>query len=276
MPLRASYDTIKIERDEGITWVILNRPEKRNATNPPLHYEMVEIIEELETDAETEVLILTGAGESFSAGQDLREYFRALEDKPVERTRAKRASHEWTWERLYTFPKPTIAMVNGHCFGNAFTPLVACDFAIAADDATFGLSEINWGIYPGGMVAKVIADTVPYRDALLYMMTGRPFTGAEAAAMRLVTFSVPAERLREETVALARELQSKNAAALRATKEAYKAVRTMNFLQAHEYMAAKTIALQSLDSSKGRSKAMGQFLDEKSYRPGLEGYRKDS
>jgi trans-feruloyl-CoA hydratase/vanillin synthase len=166
-------------------------------------------------------------------------------------------------------------MVNGHCFGNAFTPLIACDFAIAADDALFGLSEINWGIYPGGMVAKVIADTVGYRDALFLMMTGRPFTGTEAAAMRLVNYAVPRERLRDETVALAQELMTKNPAALRATKEAYKTVRTMDFAQAKEYMVAKTISLQALDKEKGRGKALGQFLDEKSFRPGLGGYKRE-
>lgn len=276
MTVQVSSETlVKVERGEGITWVILNRPEKKNATNPALHYQMVDVISELESDTETQVLVLTGAGDSFSAGQDLKEYFYALDSDPKERARAKRASHEWTWRLLSTFPKPTIAMVNGHCFGNAFTPMIACDFAIAADDALFGLSEINWGIYPGGMVAKVIADTLSYRDAMLYMMTGRTFTGLEAARMRLVTSSVPRERLREETVALARELMTKSPAALRAVKEVYRACRSMNELQAHEYMAAKTIAVQATDKEKGRAKALDQFVNERSFKPGLGGYRRD-
>jgi len=128
-----SYQTVKVEREEGITWAILNRPEKRNAMNPTMHYEMVDILSELEEDPETKVLVLTGAGESWCAGQDLQEFFRALDDKPVERRRAGWASQEWRWRRLFYFPKPTIAMVNGYCFGGAFTPLIACDFAIAAD-----------------------------------------------------------------------------------------------------------------------------------------------
>ena len=79
-------------------------------------------ITELEHDPRTGVLVLTGAGESWCAGQDLKEYFRALDDDPVGRARARKASHDWTWERLRLFPKPTIAMVNGYCFGGAFTP----------------------------------------------------------------------------------------------------------------------------------------------------------
>jgi trans-feruloyl-CoA hydratase/vanillin synthase len=273
--LNSSYETVQVSRESGIAWVVLNRPAKRNAMNPILHEEMVAVLRQLEMDDQSSVLVLTGAGESFSAGQDLREYFRDLEDKPVERTRAYAASLEWTWNRLSNFPKPTIAMVNGYCFGGAFTPLIACDLAIAADDAVFGLSEINWGVYPGGLVTKVVADTIPYRDALLYIMTGRTFTGAEAAAMRLVTFSVPRNDLRAATVALAEELMSKNLAALRAAKEAYRACRTMDYAQAYEYMSAKTIALRATDVEGGRTKGLSQFLDEKAYRPGRESYRRN-
>ena len=97
-------------------------------------------------------------------------------------------------------------MVNGWCFGGAFTPLVACDLAIAADEATFGLSEINWGIPPGSVVSKALADTVGSRAGLLYIMTGRTFDGREAAEMGLVNSSVPRAQLRGEVEALAREL----------------------------------------------------------------------
>jgi enoyl-CoA hydratase/carnithine racemase len=113
-------------------------------------------------------------------------------------------------------PKPTIAMVNGWCFGGAFTPLVACDLAIAADEATFGLSEINWGIPPGSVVSKALNETVGARTGLLYVMTGRTFDGKQAAAMGLVNASVPRERLRDEVAALARELLEKNPVVLRA------------------------------------------------------------
>jgi trans-feruloyl-CoA hydratase/vanillin synthase len=270
------YSTVLVERDDGITWVTLNRPDKKNATNPTLHREMVAVLDELELDPATGVLVLTGAGDSFSAGQDLKEYFRDLDDKPVERAIAKRDSHTWTWERLYLFPKPTIAMVNGYCFGNAFTPLIACDFAIAADDATFGLSEINWGIHPGGLVSKAIIDTLSYRDALYYAMTGTTFDGVEAARMRLVTRSVPAGDLRAATTELARTLLSKSPAALRATKEALKSVRTMDHVQAFDYLAAKSATLKAADPERSRERALSQFLDEKSFRPGLGGFDRDA
>lgn len=267
-----NYQTVKIEKEDGITWVILNRPEKRNAMSPQLHYDMVDALGEIEGDKETQVMVLTGAGDSFSAGQDLREYFRALDDKPAERRRASWASQEWRWRRLFTFPKATIAMVNGYCFGGGFTPMIACDIAIAAEDAIFGLSEINWAIFPGGLVSRVLADAMCYRDAMYYILSGDPFDGKKAAEMRLVTFAVPRAKLREETVKLARKLMEKNPAALRAAKEVFKTCRNMDYWQAEEYMAAKGAALRATDPERGREAGMKQFLDEKKYRPGLQAY----
>ena len=89
------------------------------------------------------------------------------------------------------FEKPTIAMVNGWCFGGAFTPLVACDLAFAAEEAKFGLSEINWGILPGGNVTRAVAEVMSHRDALYYIMTGELFDGRKAAEMRLVNEALP-------------------------------------------------------------------------------------
>jgi len=269
-----SYATVKVEKEDGITWVILNRPEKRNAMNAQLHFDMLDAITDLETDSETKVLVLTGAGNSWCAGQDLRGYFRDLDDKPAERRRASWASQEWRWRRLYTFPKPTIAMVNGYCFGGAFTPLIACDFAIASEEAIFGLSEVNWGIFPGGLVSRVLAEAIPYRDAMYYIMTGDSFNGKQAATMRLVTFAVPQEKLRDETVKLARKLMEKNPSVLRTAKEVYKTCLTMDFWQAEDYMAAKGAALRANDPEKGREEGMKQFLDDKTYRPGFGAYKR--
>jgi trans-feruloyl-CoA hydratase/vanillin synthase len=219
------YKTVLVEKEDGITWVILNRPEKRNAMSPQLHFDMYDAVTECEGDPETQVMIITGAGNSWCAGQDLREYFREGDKNPALRRQASWCSQEWRWRKLFTFPKPTIAMVNGFCFGGAFTPLVACDFAIASEDAVFGLSEVNWGILPGGLVSRVVTDMLSLRDGLYHAMTGDPFDGKKAAEMRLINYAVPADQLRAETVKLAKKLMEKNPWALRATKQAYKLVR---------------------------------------------------
>ena len=266
--IREAYETVRIELEDGIGWVILNRPEKRNAMTPKLHEEMVEILTELEFDPRMKVLVLTGAGQSWSAGQDLKEFFRDLEDKPAERARAHETNQLWRWQKLYGYSKPTIAMVNGHCFGGAFTQLVACDFAIAAEDAAFGLSEVNWGTLPGGFVCKAVTEAMCLRDAMWYAVTGQSFDGRTAEKIRLVNKAVPRERLREETIALAKHLMGLNPHAVRATKQAVKSVRQMSLDLAADYLTAKGDELRLADFG-GRERAMAKFLDEKSFRPGM-------
>jgi feruloyl-CoA hydratase/lyase len=270
----SDYQTIKLEREDGVTFVVLNRPEKRNAMSPELHREMCHALDELETEDETKVVVVTGAGEAFSAGQDIKLYFRSTEDDAKARARARHDSHHWRWEKLSKYNKPTIAMVNGYCFGGAFTPLCACDFAISADEAVFGLSEVNWAILPGGIVSWNVAQVMSFRDAMYYACTGETFDGRQAAAMKLVNFSVPREQLREATVKFARVLMKKNPAALRYTKECIRAVRNMDVQQAADYLNAKSDALRFRDPEKGRAEATRQFLDEKSFKPGLGEYKR--
>jgi feruloyl-CoA hydratase/lyase len=275
-----SYETVKIERDEGanagITWVILNRPEKRNAMSPQLHFDMADVLNELESDARTKVLVLTGAGEAWCAGQDLKLYFRELDSKPAERARAAWASHYWRWQKLFTYAKPTIAMVNGFCFGGGFTQLIACDFAIAAEDAKFGLSEVNWGILPGGFVSKALTDALSLRDAVWLAMTGETFDGKMAEKIRLINKAVPRDKLREETVALAQRLLKLNPEVLKATKIAVKNVRSVPHEQAADYLAAKSQEMRFQDKEGGRAKGLSQFLDDKSYRPGFGPYARST
>ena len=271
----SNFEMIKVEREpDGIAFVVLNRPEKRNAMSPQLHREMCEALDELETEEATKIVVITGAGEAFSAGQDIKLYFRSTEDDPKGRARARHDSHHWRWEKLSKFAKPTIAMVNGFCFGGAFTPVCACDFAVAADEAVFGLSEVNWGILPGGIVAWNVTQLMNYRDALYYACTGDTFNGAEAAKMGLVNFSVPRAELRAATVKLASKLLKKSPAAFRYTKECVRAVRHMDVTQAADYLNAKSDALRYRDPEKGRAEATKQFLDEKSFKPGLGEYRR--
>lgn len=273
----ATYETVLVERDEGIAWVTLNRPAKRNAMSPTLNREMLEVLEELELDDNVGVVVITGAGDSFTAGMDLKEYFRETDNQSaVAKMRIRRAAGEWQWRKLRFYPKPTIAMVNGWCFGGAFTPLVACDLAIAANEATFGLSEINWGIIPAGNVTRALAEVMHHKAALYYIMTGEPFGGQIARETGLVNESVPLANLRERTRALALTLLAKNPTVLRQAKNTFKRIGVMDWDLAEDFLSAKAEQTAAQDPEKGRNKGMSQFLDEKSIRPGLQGYRRDA
>ena len=183
--------TVLVELVDRVAWVTMNRPEKRNAINPALSFEMLDVFEALESDERCGVVVLNGAGEAYSSGMDLREYFRATDKLSYdERLKIMRRSAMAQWKRLQYYGKPTIAMVNGWCFGGAFNSLIACDLAIAAEDATFGLSEINWGISPAGTVIKLVAAVMNQRDTM-YFVTSETFDGRKAAAIGLVNEAVP-------------------------------------------------------------------------------------
>lgn len=267
---------VLVKIDEGIAWVTLNRPAKRNAINPGIVFEMVQTMDVLEMEDAVRCVVITGAGDAFSAGQDLKEYFREPDaGDPVSRERLYRANATWQWRRMMHYPKPTIAMVNGWCFGGAFQVLLACDLAVADEEATFGLSEINWGIIPAGIVTKSVAMALSQRKALYYILTGETFDGRVAEDIGIVNFAVPRDQLVARTTVLARKLIEKNPHVLRACKSAYHFVREMSWDASAEYLASKSDQTKYRDPENGADVGMKQFLDEKSYRPGLGAYRRD-
>lgn len=270
------WTCIKAEvTDEGIGWLYFNRPEKRNAMSPTVNREMCDALETLEQDQDVRVVVLTGEGDAWTAGMDLKEYFREIDAGPeILQEKIRREASEWQWKLLRMYSKPTIAMVNGWCFGGGFSPLVACDLAIAADEAVFGLSEINWGIPPGNLVSKAMADTVGHRQSLYYIMTGDTFTGQQAAEMGLINSSVPRSELKAAVVALAGKLLDKNPVVLRAAKHGFKRCRELTWEQGEDYLYAKLDQAQLRDPEKGREQGLKQFLDDKSIKPGLQAYQR--
>ncbi|RYF60160.1 MAG: p-hydroxycinnamoyl CoA hydratase/lyase [Comamonadaceae bacterium] len=272
--LLGTWETVLASVDNGIAWVVLNRPDKRNCMSPTLCDEMLEVLDAVALDDEARVMVLTGAGDSWTAGMDLKEFFRESDAlTPAAREIRQRSCYEWQGPRLRQFRKPTIAMVNGYCFGGGFVPLVNCDLAVAADDATFGLSEINWGIIPGGNVPTAIIHTMSLRDAMYYSITGEVFDGRKASEMRLVNESVPAEQLRDRVVELAELLKTKNTTVIRGTKETIRGVRNMGWDEAQNYIDAKSAEALYADPERGREQGLKQFLDDKSIRPGFNAYR---
>ena len=265
-------DVVSVHIENQIAWVKFARPEKRNAMSPTLNRRMMEVLDELEYDDTVGVLVLGGEGTAWSAGMDLKEYFRETEAQGLRGTRkAQRESYGW-FRRLRWFNKPTIAMVNGWCFGGGFGPLFACDLAISADEAQYGLSEINWGILPGGGVTKVVADLLSMRDAMWMTLTGELIDGKKAAEWKLVNESVPIEQLESRTREVAELLLKKNPVALKFAKDAVRRVGLMTYDEAEDYLVRMQEAANFHDKTEGRKEGIRQFIDEKSYKPGLGAY----
>jgi trans-feruloyl-CoA hydratase/vanillin synthase len=257
--------------ENRIAWLYFNRPEKRNAMSPPLNRAMLKALEELEWREDVGVLVLTGAGESWSAGMDLKEYFRETEAQGLKGTRkAQSEAYAW-WKKLRWYQKPTIAMVNGWCFGGGYGPLFACDLAFAAEEAKFGLSEINWGILPGGGATKVATELMSMRDAMYHTLTGEPIDGRKAAEWKLVNEAVPLAKLKERVVQVAEVLLKKNPVTIKAAKDAVRRVQEMTYENAEDYLIRAQEAANFFDN-EGRKEGIRQFIDDKTYKPGLGTY----
>lgn len=272
MAAEKGQQTVSVTVENRIAWVSFNRPEKRNCMSPLLNQEMMQVLDEIEFDDAVGVLVLTGAGEAWSAGMDLKEYFRETEAKGLGAVRqAQREAYGW-WRRLRWYQKPTIAMVNGWCFGGGYGPLFACDIAVASEDANFGLSEINWGILPGGGATKVAQVLMPFRKAIYHAMTGETIDGQTAEAWGLVTECVPATALHGRVTEIAEVLLKKNPVALKATKDAMRRVSDMTYDNAEDFLVRAQEAANSFDN-EGRKDGIRQFIDDKTYKPGLGTYK---
>ena len=270
MSSQSEEQTVAFTIEAGVAWVKFNRPEKRNAMSPALNRRMMEVLDELEFHPDVGVLVLTGEGSAWTAGMDLQEYFRDTEAHGLAGTRkAQRESYGW-WRRLRWYQKPTIAMINGWCFGGGYGPLFACDLAFAAEEARFGLSEINWGILPGGGASKVAAELLSFRRAMYHAMLGENIDGRTAAEWGLVNEALPLEKLHARVSDVAQALLKKNPVALKATKDAVRRVREMTYDNAEDFLVRAQEAANSFDD--GRKEGLKQFLDDKTYKPGLGEY----
>ena len=268
---RTEQDTVAYTVEGNIAWVSFNRPEKRNCMSPKLNRQMLRVLDELEFRDDVGVLVLGGEGTSWSAGMDLKEYFRETEALGLAGTRAaQREAYSW-WRRLRWYQKPTIAMINGWCFGGAYGPLFGCDLAFCADEAQFGLSEINWGILPGGGATKIAVELMSFRNAMYHAMMGENLTGQQAAAQGLVNESMPLADLKARVTAVANVLLQKNPVALKATKDAVRRVGEMTYDNGEDYLIRAQEAANSYDN-EGRKEGIRQFIDDKSYKPGLGEY----
>jgi feruloyl-CoA hydratase/lyase len=270
---RTEAETVSFAVTEQIAWVKFNRPEKRNCMNPKLNRQMLRVLDELEFRTDVGVLVLTGEGDAWSAGMDLKEYFRDIEKQGLGAVRgAQREAYSW-WRRLRWYQKPTIAMINGWCFGGGYGPLFACDLAFASENAQFGLSEINWGILPGGGATKVARELLPFRRAMYHSLMGENIDGRTAAQWGLINEALPHDQLKARVEDVARTLLQKNPVALKATKDAVRRVGEMTYDNAEDFLVRAQEAANSYDN-EGRKEGIKQFIDDKTFKPGLGAYDK--
>jgi trans-feruloyl-CoA hydratase/vanillin synthase len=220
--MTTNYQTLLVTKDGGVTTLAFNRPEKRNAMSPQLHAEMFELLTDLRYDKETRVIVLTGAGENFCAGQDLKQYSLEMESQPERvRDEVREKVRRWRNQMLRTLPQPIIARITGWCLGGALTVIAGCDIAIASEDALFGLPEVNFGHFPAGDTTAVLTEHLRPKHGLYYALTGKMMSAKDAERIGLISKAVPRAELDNEVAELAKCLSEKSPMALKAVKEAW-------------------------------------------------------
>lgn len=212
-----AFNTLLVERADGIATVTLNRPKALNAINQEMTRELGQVVEELERDPAVRVVIITGAGDrAFMAGADITE-FQAL--SAVEALGfSQRIQALYT--RIERLPQPTLAAVNGFALGGGCELTQVCDLVIAAETARFGQPEVNLGVLPGAGGTQRLARLVGRHRAKEICLTGEMLDAHEAYRIGLVNRVVPPDQLMAEARALAEKLREKSAVTLRLIKEA--------------------------------------------------------
>lgn len=209
-----AYSNILVDQHDAVTVITLNRPKVLNALNRATMDELAAALDVIETDDAVRCVVLTGSERAFAAGADVNEFASAT---PAEMLTGYRFGQ---WERIRKFSKPIIAAVRGFALGGGCELAMACDMIVAGEGARFGQPEINIGIIPGAGGTQRLTRASGKARAMELILTGRPFSAAEAQAVGLVTRVVPDEAVLDEAKALAGQIASKPPVAVRMAKDA--------------------------------------------------------
>src|SRR5712692_10947327 len=187
-----TFQTLQFGYESGIATITLNRPEKRNALSIQLGEEILAALDEIEK-SESLVVILTGAGKAFCAGMDLDELKSLIGKSHAEHVEDSRRMVR-IFRRLYDFPKPTIAAVNGAAIAGGTGLATMGDFTLAVPEAKFGYTEVRMGFVPA-IVSTFLLRQVGEKQARDLLLTGRIFGAEEATRLGLVSEVVPADKI---------------------------------------------------------------------------------
>ena len=228
------YVNLLVEITDEIALLTVNRPKALNALNLETLKELSHFFSAVQEDAGVKVVIVTGAGEkAFVAGGDIR-YLETLSPEAA-RTFALQAQQ--LFDRIESFPKPVIAVVNGYALGGGCELAMACDLRIASETARFGQPEVKLGIIPGFAGTQRLARLVGKGRAKEMVFSGEMIDAREAWRIGLVNRVVPAEALLAESRAVAATMVNKSASAIRLAKEAIENGLEMDFARAARYEA---------------------------------------
>ena len=215
--LSKAYETVKVEREQSVLWIILNRAHRLNAFNDVLMEELADVLDTAEKDSSVKCLVITGDGDrAFSAGADVTMFPKAT---PVKAEEFSRAGQK-VFGKIEEMSKPVIAAINGFALGGGLELALACDFRVAAEHAELGSPEIGLGLIPGWGGTQRLVRIVGLAKAKEMVLLGNRLKAEEALRIGLVTKVVHYDKLRDEVRELAKKLSEGPPIALKYAKYA--------------------------------------------------------
>jgi enoyl-CoA hydratase len=211
------YKTLIYEKKDNIGLLTINRPEKMNAISRELTSELRQLLDEIESDEELRVLVITGAGDkAFVAGADVNE----IVDREAKMGRRVSKERQEIFSRIENLHVPSIAAVNGYALGGGLELALACSIRICSEKAQFGAPEVKLGIIPGDGGTQRLPRLVGLGRAMEMILTGDFIDAQEACRIGLVNRVVPPEKLMSAAMELAQKIASRPPLAVRYAKEA--------------------------------------------------------
>lgn len=262
-PIAATYAELLYEVRGGVATITFNRPERRNPIGPSTVGELLHALGRARDDAAVRAVVITGAGKIFSAGGDLSQMSGSsgtpLQSGSAENRVAGTFADLMNLLAGTGIGKPTIAKVNGHAMAGGLGIVVACDLAIAADDASFATPEINVGLWPM-MIMATIFRNVPRKRAMELILTGDRVDAATAERLGLITRAVPRDRLDAEVQALCDKLIAKSPLIVKMGLDAYHRMQDMPLDPALRYLEGE---LGSVLGTEDAAEGLMAFLQKR-------------
>lgn len=244
---------VLVTRDGTVLNVVMNRPEKKNALTAAMYQSLANALQEGDADPAVRAILICGAGNTFTAGNDLADFLKNPprgKDSPVFRFLAT----------ITGLQKPLVAGVEGAAVGIGTTMLLHCDFVYAADDARFALPFVNLGICPEAASSFLLPLVAGHRLAAKLLMLGESFSAAEAVAAGIVTETLAPSKVAETAAAFARKLAEKPASAIRTTKRLMKKQYQGQILAA---LAEESETFARMLGEPAAREAMAAFLEKR-------------
>lgn len=253
-----SYETLTLEKKEGIAEVCLNRPQVHNAFNEVVVKELTEVFNRLEKDEDVWLIILTGKGKSFCAGADLN-WMKKMVNYSWEENVADSLEMSKMFETIDRCPKPVLGKVNGSAFGGGVGLVCVCDIAVGCEDSLFAFSEVKLGIIPA-VISPYVAKRIGIARTRELFLSGERINGKRAAEIGLLNYAVKKEELDSKVQEKVKFLRSSGRKAM---KEVKRLLRKMTELDPQSFKNFCAEKIAELRASEEGQEGLAAFLEKR-------------